>query len=107
MRNFRKISNIIFVLSIFVIKISADLPVHCLQHQILGKWKVYLSDPVKNTNVVNCGHDIPDNPLTSNFAMQKTFKSVKEFTIEILEDNNVINLENNNLGRWTMVYDEG
>jgi cathepsin C len=54
----------------------ADLPVHCVHHQIKGKWKLFVSEPVlTGLGVVPCGHEIPDRPDTSYSAGWNKFKS--------------------------------
>ena len=48
---------------------NADLPVHCVHHQIKGKWKLFISEPaLTGAGVVPCGHEIPDRSDTSYSA---------------------------------------
>lgn len=79
---------------------TADLPVHCLRHQLLGRWQFFLGPAQKERS--SCGHARPDvaerqPPLS---LLQNT--TLRE--VELL-DPNVAHSEQQR-GRWTMIYDE-
>lgn len=79
---------------------TADLPVHCLRHQLLGRWQFFLVPAQKERS--SCGHARPDvaerqPPLS---LLQNT--TLRE--VELL-DPNVAHSEQQR-GRWTMIYDE-
>ncbi len=95
-------------LLIFIPYCYADLPIHCLQSQIVGEWTLQISQPKFNIDpsFFNCGHETPDNPSTSYLAMQDDFKPFKEFNVS-LKSNNTVFLQNTEVGRWTMIYNEG
>lgn len=110
----RVFSNSVFFLIVLVFslqfsRIHADLPVHCLKHQIVGSWELSLtaaetSEPgVK----VSCEHDSPDNPATSFLAMQNTFKAEKTLSLDLNQDDSVKEEGVSAKGSWTMIYDEG
>lgn len=53
---------------------QCDLPVHCLKHQIVGKWRLYVEKSHHNgPGLVTCGHDVPDHADTSYMAGQSKF----------------------------------
>jgi len=83
--------------------VRADLPVHCLRHQIPGEWEFTLTQP--KTKRGSCGHLRPDSeerqPSISYIHTLNTTK--KTF---ILQDPDVAK-EGAKAGTWTMVYDEG
>ena len=57
----------------------ADLPVHCLQDQITGEWTFHLEAPVNFTGEERqhlCGHELPDNPETSNIEKYGFIKDI-------------------------------
>jgi cathepsin C len=83
----RKITCIVLPLLLFYF-VSADLPVHCVKHQIVGEWTLQLSKPAvkgnKRTKFINqghgiltCGHDIPDSEATSYLAGESSFKAYR------------------------------
>lgn len=79
---------------------TADLPVHCLRHQLLGRWHFFLGPAQKERS--SCGHARPDvaeqqPPLS---LLQNT--TLRE--VELL-DPDVAHSEQQR-GRWTMIYDE-
>ena len=97
-----------FLFIIFLIKsINCDLPVHCLKHQTIGEWTIFLSSPI-DSKYVKCGHNLPDDPENSFLAYNKEFVSNRQYEIELTHDDEVIDLSNNKKnGYWSMVYDEG
>ena len=76
------IYNMLFLL---LVKVAlADLPVHCLKHQIVGKWTLMLTSPlIKGSGELACGHDIPDNERTSWHAGFKDFKPTKKIPVTL------------------------
>jgi cathepsin C len=105
------------LLSILLIVVPAlcDLPVHCLKSQIVGDWKLMLSDTkMKGQDIaynigkglLSCGHDTPDQAETSNKAKQ--FRPHQSLHVRLTKHNRVHDeAEPHKEGTWTMVYDEG
>ena len=104
----------IVVLAFVLASISkADLPIHCIKSQVIGKWKFSLGPAVKPASLkdARCGYLAPSGALD---AMQNTPDSnfkVKE-TIEVrLDKYNKIydpsRSSSKRVGTWTMMYDEG
>jgi len=84
--------------------VRADLPVHCLRHQIVGEWEFTLAPP--SPKRTSCGHQKPDNqdqqpPLDFVTAAAGSKRRVT------LSDPNVANSDSGDSGSWTMIYDEG
>lgn len=105
-------SNAVFlVLLIGFTGINCDIPVHCLKHQVAGDWNFQIDKPrdAKSVFEHKCGHELPDNPDTSNKAMEFGFTTDKEVVYQLGEDASA----NRKLGEsswgatWTMIYDEG
>ncbi len=91
--------------------VRADIPVHCLHHQVVGEW-VFEKDQPQSYDMKPrhhlCGHALPDNPETSNIEMRSFVKNT-EITVNLFSDN-VAKEESSTIaeeGKWTMVYDEG
>ena len=83
----------------------ADLPVHCLQPQIVGRWTFRLGRPHNTT--VSCGHDTPNTNLNN---LQKAPEALLQPTASLeleLRSPNIARASDGRAGRWTMVYDEG
>ncbi|CAD8121312.1 unnamed protein product [Paramecium sonneborni] len=95
------------LLFLLVLSTRADLPVHCLRHQIVGKWQLEFTEPqIKGSGPLTCGHNVPDNERTSQIAGQNTFKKAFSYEVILTAKNNVIQKKRMQ-GKWTMVYDEG
>lgn len=97
----------VILLALLLTLLRADLPVHCLKSQIVGKWQLHLAPPtLRGHGPLACGHDIPDNPDTSyKLTKLDTDKVIK---VELDSDYQVHPLHSKKVsGQWTMVYDEG
>jgi cathepsin C len=82
-----------------------DLPVHCVKHEVVGKWIFELEAPtLVGHGPLPCGHDVPDDPHTSAKARQNEFSAASTVEVELLNNNRVSNEKHS---MWTMVYDEG
>jgi cathepsin C len=79
----------------------ADLPVHCLRHQVAGSWFFYVSEPSKVRT--KCGHQSPDSAL---FQPAIDISNYPTTTKMHLEDPSIVKSDAE-VGTWTMVYDEG
>jgi cathepsin C len=85
--------------------VAADLPVHCLRHQVVGNWEFTLGPlgPKRSS----CGHTKPDNPYRQphmKFLEKMGPLSKHRMT---LQDPNIVVSEDGSSGTWTMIYDEG
>lgn len=82
----------------------ADLPVHCLRHEVVGNWKFTLGKPSSERS--GCGHARPDAEESQpSFSVVDDHKAKEELTIELGQPN--IAKLNGQKGTWTMIYDEG
>merc|ERR1719197_2424586 len=91
------------ILTACAVTVVADLPVHCLRHEVAGTWNFVVgrSSPLRSA----CGHTRPD--------MED--KQPARTVVDDMEDNEkmTVVLSNPNIakahgqaGTWTMVYDE-
>jgi len=91
-------------LSTLVAPSIADLPVHCVRHEILGEWRFMLS-PSSGVRT-SCGHRRPDieqgQPARSVVDASKA-----EQLMVALKSPNVAETARDAKGHWTMIYDEG
>jgi len=82
----------------------ADLPVHCLRHQIVGEWEFTLG-PLGDKRT-SCGHKSPDNPYKQpHMKFLEAMGSLTK-TKMTLHDPNTVSAEDDSSGTWTMIYDE-
>lgn len=83
--------------------VVADLPVHCLRHQVAGDWNFYLGQ--ESSKRTSCGHLRPDTeegqPSRDLLSKNASAKHVK------LQNPNLATTKSDTKGSWTMVYDEG
>jgi cathepsin C len=86
----------------------ADLPVHCLRHQVAGEWEFTLSQPGPKRN--SCGHmkpDSQDHQPSTNFV-QNMYPHEATIVKKIsLKNPNTATTDDGSKGTWTMIYDEG
>jgi C1A family cysteine protease len=88
--------------------IYTDLPVHCLAGQIEGDWLIHMSDNHSDSDI-KCGHKNPDQNLDHyNINVEEAFKIKYEVIIHLERPNVITSVVNNaEIGKWTMIYDEG
>jgi len=90
-------------LTLFLPFARADLPVHCLRHQIQGEWQFTLGPPSPERS--SCGHELPDNQNE-----QPSLDSLSSPTTDLhvtLSGPNMAFAEGGGQGTFTMIYDEG
>jgi len=84
---------------------SADLPVHCVRHQVVGDWDFTLG-PLSSQRS-SCGHKKPDDPNGQpplNFLESQGQTNTLRVS---LQDPDVASGADGLTGMWTMIYDEG
>jgi len=83
---------------------SADLPVHCVHHQVAGKWEFTLgpTSPTRST----CGHASPDNPYKQPHMKMLEQMGSSTKRVMTLNEPNTVSAEDGSKGTWTMIYDE-
>jgi len=98
--------NVVLGLALLVSPVAADLPVHCLRHQIEGDWDFHLSPPSSKRS--SCGHLHPDTEdgQPSREALSLSLKTTTAKRVTLQHPNVARSKEDSN-GHWTMVYDEG
>ena len=82
----------------------ADLPVHCLRHQMLGEWVFELGELSEHRT--SCGHNRPDVEGTQPLGLDKTAAASQKRSI-LLEEPDIAKTANGTKGRFTLIYDEG
>jgi len=82
--------------------VRADLPVHCLRHQLVGSWEFFLSPTTSERS--SCGHEKPDNEERQP-PLSLVGENPKTMTVH-LRDPNTAETDTDRTGKWTMIYDE-
>ena len=89
--------------------VEADIPVHCLHRQVVGKW-IFRMGSNDHDDTLTCGHKLPDSVMTmvDNRIRFKNpnFKVSHDYKITLSEPNIATDAKGNK-GTWTMIYDEG
>jgi len=83
----------------------ADLPVHCLRHQVAGDWEFTLGPlgPKRSS----CGHRKPDNQLQQpHMEFLESQGPLAKRRLSLANPNTATSSEGDS-GTWTMIYDEG
>jgi len=80
---------------------AADLPVHCLRHQVAGEWTFYLSESSRSRT--KCGHTSPDAASQQPTVNQQDYP--EQLSVRLDDPNSA--MAGSDTGSWTMVYDEG
>jgi len=96
--------HLAFAASVLVLPSNADLPVHCLRHQINGEWNFVVgkSSPTRTA----CGHNRPDTEDGQPARALVDGDDHKEVLSMVMQEPNVVK-HKGKTGTWTMVYDEG
>jgi cathepsin C len=81
--------------------VLADLPVHCLRHQVAGDWDFVLGPLSAQRS--SCGHTKPDNEAKQPFITLSQVSDRKQIT---LAGPNFASTSTDSGGHWTMIYDE-
>jgi len=87
--------------------VKADLPVHCLRHQIAGEWEFTLG-PLSSQRS-SCGHRHPDNQ-DNEPALHQTYAGDASQESKLRVQLNSPDRASTNMdpsGTFTMIYDEG
>ena len=92
----------------YIKKVKLDLPVHCLSSKVEGNWIFYLGDNNHDKDL-KCGHKRPDQNLDHyNIDVEKIFKHRHEVIVKLERPDKVFSIKDNKqIGKWTMIYDEG
>jgi hypothetical protein len=103
-----KIYIFLLIIYSYIREVKLDLPVHCLSSKIEGNWIFYLGDNIHDTDL-KCGHKRPDQNLDHyNLDVDKIFKHKHEVIIKLERPDKVFSIKDNRqIGKWTMIYDEG
>ena len=99
---------LIIILSILTPLQKCDLPVHCLSENIEGDWLIHMGEN-RYDNDLKCGHKRPDQNLDHfSINVEKIFKQKYEIAVRLERPDKVLSIKGKTqLGKWTMVYDEG
>lgn len=100
----RRVGALTMVLLMLPAGSLADLPVHCLRHQVAGDWEFILAPPKPERS--SCGHHLPDSP-----EQQPSLKFLEDSgpttTMHLsLKDPSTVVAQDGSAGTWTMIYDE-
>ncbi|CAJ1387278.1 unnamed protein product [Effrenium voratum] len=79
----------------------ADLPVHCLRHQLTGRWNFFLGPASPQRS--SCGHQQPDDPWRQPLV-ELAGAAPERREVELQEPN--VAVSGSSKGSWTMIYDE-
>lgn len=98
----------VFIVYLYIEEVKVDLPVHCLSSKIEGNWIVYMGDNSHDKDL-KCGHKRPDQNLDHyNTDVDRVFKHKFEVIVKLERPDKVLSIKDNKqLGKWTMIYDEG
>jgi len=84
----------------------ADLPVHCLRHQILGDWVFKLGKLGDKRSA--CGHEHPDVDKREPSRLIVDNNKLTELQMSLRAPNHAfMSYAGPKTGTWTMMYDEG
>ena len=117
--------------SVLVSAVRADLPVHCLNHETVGVWRLHLGKDLRFDDDVEsyeatCGHTNPDNAYRS-VSPRRVGAIVETWDVHLSHPNKAVLVERatkegaasssgtvgasvgaiGTVGTWTMIYDEG
>lgn len=113
----------VLLLLVLMHRSIADLPVHCLLQDVVGEWEIHVGPAVEvpfpdmQGAIPQCGHHIPNSALSMlslNFDEQVPQSSTEKIQLELTEEiaenphrHLRVVSEGQDVGNWTMVFDEG
>lgn len=108
MKYISKIYLFLLIIYSYIRKVKLDLPVHCLSSKVEGNWIFYLGGNNHDKDL-KCGHKRPDQNLDHyNIDVDKIFKHKHEVIVKLERPDKVLSIKDNKqIGKWTMIYDEG
>ena len=105
----RAMRQIALLIILFVVRISrADLPVHCLHRQIIGRWTFHAGPPADHPQA--CGHHTPGEVRDVLVREAPKISGTIAVELELASPDLATTIDANGeqeLGWWTMVYDQG
>jgi len=106
-----RLHSVLGLLWLHAPEVHADLPVHCLRHEVVGEWKFILG--ALQTKRTSCGHARPDieeaqptRSLVDTEAAPKASTDARQLMVT-LQNPNIAMSARDSQGSWTMIYDEG
>jgi len=101
-----KFSARTLLLALLVQEAAADLPVHCVRHQVVGDWVFKLGNLGDKRSA--CGHSHPDVNTMQPARFVVDNNHLTDMKLTLSEPNMVsTGYAGPKAGTWTMVYDEG
>ena len=105
-----KYQDLVFILLLIIFyQIKTDLPVHCRAKKIVGEWIFRINTERFDLSLKkdsSCGHGMPDKVDETIGDTDYSFSSFTDIKISIRDDYQVFE-NNERIGKWTPVYDEG
>lgn len=97
----------LLVLAALLALCRADLPIHCTNTDVAGLWLFEVTH-ANHGHFDQCGYAAPDQN-SQHFHHDNDEKFVVEanFQVELRQPNLLIDDQGNEVGTWTMIYDEG
>jgi cathepsin C len=99
----------VVLLQCLISNILSDLPVHCLAPKMEGDWMFHMGDNYSDKDL-RCGHKKPDQNLDHyDTDVEKVLKKKYEVVVMLELPDKVLSIidRKTQVGKWTMVYDEG
>jgi len=91
---------------------EADLPVHCVHSQVLGKWSFHRGPGQQHKKGLTCSQTkkVYDQASDRYGLGEPNFTPADKMTVHLKEPNVVEHVDSKGVkhtGTWTMIYDEG
>jgi cathepsin C len=87
---------LVFAILCLTVSVHGDLPVHCLFDQIKGKWELLLTKNGQTKDIVHTCTISSELPQIQ-----------KKLTVVLDSPNIVRDVSNKEIGKWTLIYDQG
>lgn len=97
---------VVVATALLVVSVLGDLPVHCLREDTVGEWKFDRSK-LGTDKYISCGHSQPDSNYDNLNDKAASILTDIDDSISIRLDDPNLAYIGEDVGNWTMVYDEG
>lgn len=88
------------------VTVFADLPIHCIHEQVVGKWTFELDKGKGDKKTTTCGYPRPDSNRAHFENPPPAVKVAEELELTLSAPNQVESTDGQR-GTWTLIYDEG
>jgi len=107
---FHSLLQVLFLSILYIDRLRADLPVHCLRSDVIGLWTLKISTrtftpSLENEMQTSCGHGLPNKVIDLLNDSDLNIPDSKEIHVNLKDDYKIYE-NGREVGTWSFVYDQ-